>query len=144
MERFGTPLEHGLPGLVHRLFPAPKLLALANEDDLGRLGIVRTRSRAILALAQAAAEGQLRFDRSAPMEDTLAALHRIPGIGPWTTQLIAMRVLAWPDAFAASDIGVLKALGHRDVKRAEEQSLAWKPWRSYAMVQLWRSLESGT
>ena len=55
-----------------------------------------------------------------------------------------MRVLAWPDAFVAGDIGVLKALGHRDAKLAQAQSQAWKPWRSYAVMQLWQSLESGT
>ncbi len=145
VERFSsTPLEHGLPPFVMRSFPSAKVLASATEDELGSLGIVRTRSRAIMALAQAVHEGRVRLDRSVAMDSTLDALRAIRGIGEWTAQLVAMRVLAWPDAFAASDIGVLNALGHRDAKLAEEQSQPWKPWRSYAMVQLWRSLETGT
>jgi AraC family transcriptional regulator of adaptative response / DNA-3-methyladenine glycosylase II len=55
--------------------------------------------------------------------------------------LIAMRVLAWPDAFPASDIGVLNALGTRDAVLAAKQADAWQPWRSYAVMRLWHSLE---
>ena len=59
-------------------------------------------------------------------------------------QLISMRALAWPDAFPATDIGVLNALGTRDVKAVAAQSEAWRPWRSYAVMRLWQSLETGT
>jgi AraC family transcriptional regulator, regulatory protein of adaptative response / DNA-3-methyladenine glycosylase II len=55
-----------------------------------------------------------------------------------------MRALAWPDAFPATDIGVMNALGTRDAKRIEAQSQAWRPWRSYAVMRLWHSLETGT
>jgi AraC family transcriptional regulator of adaptative response / DNA-3-methyladenine glycosylase II len=59
-------------------------------------------------------------------------------------QLIAMRALAWPDAFPASDIGVMNALGTRDAKAVAELSEAWRPWRSYAVMRLWQNLETGT
>jgi len=49
-----------------------------------------------------------------------------------------MRVLAWPDAFPASDIGVLNALGTRDIALAARQADAWQPWRSYAVMRLWQ------
>ena len=94
-----------------------------------------SRRHGDFALAGAAAHVAVNGDGS---------LTALPGIGEWTAQLVAMRVLAWPDAFVASDIGVLKALGHRQAKLAQEQSQAWKPWRSYAVMQLWQSLESGT
>jgi AraC family transcriptional regulator, regulatory protein of adaptative response / DNA-3-methyladenine glycosylase II len=90
------------------------------------------------------AAGRIELHRSAPLQATLQALQALPGIGEWTVQLIAMRALAWPDAFPASDIGVLNALGHRDVKRALAQSQAWRPWRSYAVMRLWHTLETGT
>jgi AraC family transcriptional regulator of adaptative response / DNA-3-methyladenine glycosylase II len=49
--------------------------------------------------------------------------------------------LAWPDAFAASDIGVLNALGTRDPKDAAARAESWRPWRAYALMRLWQSLE---
>ena len=82
--------------------------------------------------------------RGAPLEATLDALRALPGIGEWTVQLIAMRALAWPDAFPATDIGVMNALGTRDAKAVSARAEAWRPWRSYAVMRLWQSLETGT
>ena len=48
-----------------------------------------------------------------------------------------MRVLAWPDAFPASDIGVLNAMGTRDTAAAAARAQVWQPWRSYAVMRLW-------
>ena len=66
-------------------------------------------------------------------------------IGDWSAQLIALRTLAWPDAWPASDIGLLKALGqtggNRDIAAATAQAEAWRPWRGYAVFKLWLSLE---
>jgi AraC family transcriptional regulator of adaptative response / DNA-3-methyladenine glycosylase II len=69
----------------------------------------------------------------------------LPGIGDWTAQLLALRVLGWPDAFPATDIGLLKALGFaqaRDAPQAIALAEHWRPWRSYAVIALWRALES--
>jgi AraC family transcriptional regulator of adaptative response / DNA-3-methyladenine glycosylase II len=136
-ERIATPFAD----LTH-LFPMPQAVLAASEDTLGAMGIVRQRQRALKAVAEALLAGRLELHPAAPLEPTLEALRALPGIGEWSAQLIAMRTLAWPDAFPASDIGVLNALGHRDAKRAEEQSQAWRPWRAYAVMRLWRSLES--
>jgi AraC family transcriptional regulator of adaptative response / DNA-3-methyladenine glycosylase II len=75
---------------------------------------------------------------------TLAPLRALPGIGDWTAQVIAMRALAWPDAFPASDIGVMNALGSRDAESSIATALAeaWRPWRAYAVMRLWQSLET--
>jgi AraC family transcriptional regulator of adaptative response / DNA-3-methyladenine glycosylase II len=66
-------------------------------------------------------------------------LAELPGIGPWTAQYIAMRALRWPDAFPKEDIAILNSLGGVTAKRAEEISQAWQPWRSYAVIHLWRN-----
>jgi AraC family transcriptional regulator, regulatory protein of adaptative response / DNA-3-methyladenine glycosylase II len=138
--RFGTPLATPWPEL-NRLFPTAEALAQADADAIGTLGIVRQRTGALQALARAVAEGRLRLDRHAPLEPTLDALRALPGIGEWTAQLIAMRALAWPDAFPASDIGVLNALGTRDVAAVSATAEAWRPWRAYAVMKLWLDLE---
>jgi AraC family transcriptional regulator of adaptative response / DNA-3-methyladenine glycosylase II len=87
----------------------------------------------------------LPLHRGAPLASTRDALLALPGIGDWTAQLLALRVLGWPDAFPATDIGLLKALGlsqARDAPRAIAMAESWRPWRSYAVIALWRALES--
>jgi len=140
VERFGERLSTPFPDLC-RLFPDAATLAAARAEDLGKLGIVRQRVRALQALAAAVAEGRITLHRGAPLTATMAALRALPGIGEWTTELIAMRALAWPDAFPASDIGVLNALGTRDVRQVKALAEAWRPWRSYAVMGLWQTLE---
>ncbi|MBL8327282.1 MAG: helix-turn-helix domain-containing protein [Rubrivivax sp.] len=143
VEAFGEPITTPHAGL-DRLFPAAPRLAEASADQLGRLGIVRQRVGALQALARAVAEGRIELHPAAPLEPTLQALRALPGIGEWTVQLIALRVLGWPDAFAASDIGVLNALGTRDPREALARAEAWRPWRAYAVIRLWQTLEKPT
>jgi AraC family transcriptional regulator, regulatory protein of adaptative response / DNA-3-methyladenine glycosylase II len=126
---------------LDRLFPSAADIAAADPVRIGRLGIVRQRVAALQALAREVAAGILDLQPTAPLQATLEALRALPGIGEWTVQLMAMRVLAWPDAFAATDIGVLNALGTRDVARVQTQAEAWRPWRAYALMTLWHTLE---
>ncbi|MFN7726469.1 MAG: DNA-3-methyladenine glycosylase 2 family protein [Rubrivivax sp.] len=140
VDRFGEPIATPFADL-NRLFPCATTLAHASPDSLGELGIVRQRVKALQALAGAVASGALQLSPLAPLESTLEALLALPGIGPWTAQLIALRVLAWPDAWPGSDIGLLNALGSRDVAATTAQAEAWRPWRSYAVVRLWTALE---
>jgi AraC family transcriptional regulator of adaptative response / DNA-3-methyladenine glycosylase II len=143
VQRFGAPVETPFAGL-DRAFPAAAAIAAADPADIGTLGIVRQRVRALQALAAAMHGGTLALHRGVALEPTLQALRALPGVGEWTAQLVAMRALAWPDAFPATDIGVLNALGTRDAKLAQQRADAWRPWRSYAVMALWQSLETGT
>jgi AraC family transcriptional regulator of adaptative response / DNA-3-methyladenine glycosylase II len=78
------------------------------------------------------------LEPGAPPEPTIAQLVALPGIGAWTAQYIAMRALRWPDALPKEDIALHNALGGVTAARAEEMSQAWRPWRSYALLHLWR------
>jgi AraC family transcriptional regulator of adaptative response / DNA-3-methyladenine glycosylase II len=143
IERFGTPVQTPWPTL-HRCFPDAATIAAATPESLGELGIVRQRVGALQALARAVVGG-LPLHRGAPLASTQEALLALPGIGDWTVQLLALRVLGWHDAFPATDIGLLKALGltqARDAPQAIAMAEAWRPWRSYAVIALWRALES--
>ncbi|KRC20765.1 DNA-3-methyladenine glycosylase 2 family protein [Acidovorax sp. Root217] len=143
VERLGEPLETPWPELS-RLFPPPSVLARAEGDVLGQMGIVRQRQAAIVALAQAVDSGALALHAGADVAATTAALCALPGIGDWTAQYIAMRVLRWPDAFPAGDVALHKALGVQGQKNparaATEASAAWRPWRSYAVLRAWAEL----
>jgi len=138
---FGTPVASASAGLTH-LFPAAHVVAAA---DLAPIGIPRARAATIRALAAAVADGTLRLDAALDLDDAIARLVAIPGVGEWTAHYIAMRALGEADAFPASDLGLRRALGNgagplaaRDVERMAE---AWRPWRAYAAMHLWATLE---
>jgi len=137
---FGEAIETPFEGLTH-LFPTAARMAPCDASDIARQGVIGTRARAIAALARAIDDGNLRLEPSEPVERTLEALALLPGVGPWTAQYIAMRALAWPDAFPHPDVAVLKAMGETRGARALERAEAWRPWRSYAVLHLWKSLE---
>jgi len=141
VEKLGEPIATPWPDQLGRLFPTPAVLAAADGETLGQMGIVRQRQAAIVALARAVDGGTLALHAGADVEKTTAALCQLPGIGDWTAQYIAMRVLRWPDAFPAGDVALHKALGVQGQKNparaAAEASQAWRPWRSYAVLRAW-------
>jgi len=135
---FGERIETPFPELT-RLSPLASRVANASIDDVAKLGIVSARATSILAMARVVDSGALKLDAGASPEADVAALVALPGIGPWTANYIAMRASRWPDAFPKEDIAVRKSLGSVSPKRAEELSQPWRPWRSYAVMHLWRS-----
>jgi AraC family transcriptional regulator of adaptative response / DNA-3-methyladenine glycosylase II len=136
VQRCGTPLALARSGLTH-LFPAPEVLARA---DLSGLGLTGGRVQALKGLAAACASGDCELRPGSSLEDSVARLVALPGIGEWTAHYAALRALGEPDAFPASDLGLRKAVGgggiisHRELERMAE---AWRPWRGYAALLLW-------
>ncbi len=138
---FGEPVATPFAGL-ERVFPTPAAIAALDPPEIAAVGIIATRARAIVALATALHEGRLRLEPPASVEATIESLQALPGIGPWTAQYIAMRALAWPDAFPHPDVAVLKAMKAKRPAHALESAEAWRPWRAYAVLHLWKSLEA--
>ena len=142
VERVGRPVP-GLEafGLTHT-FPDPPTLATA---DLGGIGMPGARAAAIKAFAAAVDKGDVPLDGSLSLDDLLAAICVVPGLGPWTAGVIALR-LGEPDTFPAADLGLRRAANPGGealttdelVARAE----AWRPHRAAAALHLWLS-ESG-
>lgn len=118
----------------------PATIAQTSLDEIARLGIVSARARAIQAFASACAAGELRFNATLSPEAMMTRLMSLPGIGPWTAHYIAMRALRWPDAFPKEDIAVRNNLGGLTAAEAEARSQSWRPWRSYAVMHIWKSL----
>jgi AraC family transcriptional regulator, regulatory protein of adaptative response / DNA-3-methyladenine glycosylase II len=136
---FGEPLAVGQGDASLRLFPTALRIASLAPEDLVRSGVTSARARALIGLAAAVASKHFRLEPESDVESTVAALIALPGIGAWTANYIAMRALRWPDAFLANDLVVLKALGETRPTRALRRSEAWRPWRSYAVIHLWRN-----
>jgi AraC family transcriptional regulator of adaptative response / DNA-3-methyladenine glycosylase II len=139
--RYGEPLEADR-GLARR-FPSPAALAAADPADFP---FPRVRGEALRALARLVMEGRLDLGAGADQAATCATLLEIRGVGPWTASYIGMRALGDRDAWLAGDVGLrnaLERLGHPgDGAAALRQADAWRPWRSYAVMHLWASLES--
>jgi AraC family transcriptional regulator of adaptative response / DNA-3-methyladenine glycosylase II len=138
-QALGEPLATPFAALA-TLFPDAARVADAPVGRIARLGMPGARARTVLALARAVADGELALLPNADIEATLERLRALPGVGEWTAQYIAMRALAWPDAFPHTDLGVMKALGTKDAKRVLAAAEGWRPWRAYAVMQLWNSL----
>ncbi|MFL1454253.1 AlkA N-terminal domain-containing protein [Marinobacter sp. GN3S48] len=138
--RYGTPLPEDLTagtGITHR-FPEPADLA---AQPLDKLGLPRSRAETLARVAARFAEpGFAELDGSTLLEQ-LAPLR---GIGPWTLNYLALRGLSDPDAFPASDLGILKAAaslgGPANAKALTRHAERWRPWRAYAAQYLWATL----
>jgi AraC family transcriptional regulator of adaptative response / DNA-3-methyladenine glycosylase II len=120
-------------------FPTPAQVAGA---DLRALGIPDARRQALVALAQTALADPLLFQPLGTVEETVARLRTIRGVGEWTAHYIALRAAREPDAFPGSDIGLLRGAARRDGTRPSPAELhgraeRWRPWRAYAAQHLW-------
>jgi AraC family transcriptional regulator, regulatory protein of adaptative response / DNA-3-methyladenine glycosylase II len=132
----GEPIETPHAELTH-LSPLARRVSAATIDEIASLGIIQTRARSLIAIAQEMESGRLTLDAGANPIATIAQLIELPGIGAWTSHYIAMRALRWTDAFPKEDIALRNALGKVSAVRAELLSQPWRPWRSYATVHLW-------
>jgi AraC family transcriptional regulator of adaptative response / DNA-3-methyladenine glycosylase II len=144
VETYGTPLETDVAGLNHTFPSAQDIAALPGDiaNHLGPLGITRTRADTIFILAQKIVNGELDLTFCVQPEAEIKKLMSISGIGAWTAQYIAMRAMGWPDAFPHTDHGVKKALAPRSEDEILQTAEAWRPWRSYATINLWNSLKA--
>jgi AraC family transcriptional regulator of adaptative response / DNA-3-methyladenine glycosylase II len=144
---YGERLADPVGAVTHTWPTADALAAGAAADARAADGgadpwaMPASRRRAIRALAEALASGDVALDPDADRRATEDRLLALPGIGPWTASYIAMRALHDTDAFLPSDLGVKHALDRLGLDSrpaaAELISLAWRPYRAYALQHLW-------
>lgn len=131
---FGEPITDPTGKLTH-LFPTPEALTAA------RFAMPASRQRTLAALINALAARELKLGPGSNRQQALATLKRLPGIGPWTTEIIAMRALGDPDAFPTNDLGVRRGASGLGLPTAPAALTArsdeWRPWRAYAVQHLW-------
>jgi AraC family transcriptional regulator, regulatory protein of adaptative response / DNA-3-methyladenine glycosylase II len=125
-------------GLTH-VFPRPERLAAL---DPATLPMPRSRATALVSLARAVAADPQIFRIGRSLDEVVAQLRAMKGIGEWTAQYIAMRELREPDAFPSADVGLQRAMAGTDGRRPTARELLaraerWRPWRAYAAQHLW-------
>jgi AraC family transcriptional regulator, regulatory protein of adaptative response / DNA-3-methyladenine glycosylase II len=135
-ERHGKPAPGLQPlGLSH-VFPSAHDLA---RNDLSGIGLTRGRAQAVQAFAQAVAADAVRLDRSVSLDQLVASITAVPGLGPWTAHYLALR-LGERDAFPTQDHGLQRALQptvSATKSTVDELAQQWTPWRATAAIHLW-------
>ncbi|WP_030946898.1 AlkA N-terminal domain-containing protein [Streptomyces sp. NRRL S-646] len=133
----GDPIDDPEGGLTH-LFPTPEALAALDPESLA---MPRTRRTTFTTLVRQLADGTVHLGPESDWPETRAQLLALPGFGPWTVDVIAMRALGDPDAFLPTDLGIRRAaqdLGLPSTPSAlTARAAAWRPWRAYAVQYLW-------
>lgn len=129
-----------------------KRIVEAGETPLRRAGLSGAKARAVLGLADARLRGRLGRRRTGePISDESLeqALLRVPGVGPWTVQMVLIfglgRLDIWPVGDYGMRRGLARVLGTDEVPSArdcERLGDAWRPYRSIASYYLWRIAEA--
>ena len=128
-------------GPLTHLFPTPAAIVEVADRDPAAFAMPHGRRRALVALAESVERGEVVIDAGADPPELRRSLVRLPGIGPWTAEYVAMRALRDPDAFMPTDLGIRRAARAvglpDDPAHLVAATESWRPWRSYAMVHLW-------
>ena len=132
--RHGEPVLDPEGALTH-LFPAPEALS-----DL-ELAMPGGRANTLMSLVATLRSGSVDLTPGGDRVRSLAALEALPGIGPWTRDVVAMRALGDPDAFPVGDLGVRRGAAELGMPGARSALVShaerWRPWRAYAVQHLW-------
>jgi AraC family transcriptional regulator, regulatory protein of adaptative response / DNA-3-methyladenine glycosylase II len=141
VQRYGEALPVAVAPGLERLFPTPDVLA---DADLRALGITTARAESIRGVARAVLDGRVDFRVEQSLDEFVVRWVALPGIGEWTAHYMAMRALSHPDAFPAADLILRRAASCGDdmlsTKALTTLAEAWRPWRAYAVMHLWRSM----
>lgn len=131
---YGTPSPSGLT-----IFPTPEVIAAAPHEELrSAIGVTRTRAATVQHVARAVVDG-LELHPAADHAALRRQLLALPGIGPWSADYLAVRVLRDSDAFTPGDLVARRAMGGPSIRDAARLSEAWRPYRAYALFHLWTS-----
>jgi AraC family transcriptional regulator of adaptative response / DNA-3-methyladenine glycosylase II len=140
VQRYGARIAFG-DGSDAPLFPPPETIA---DADLATIGLTRQRAATLRGVARAVCDGVVSFRPEQTLDQFVASWTHLPGIGAWTAHYIAMRALSDPDAFPAADLVLRKAVADDgtsvSTRVLEQMADAWRPWRAYAVLHLWRSV----
>ncbi len=141
VQHYGGTLPVAVAPGLERLFPTPEVLA---DADLRALGVTTARAESIRGVARAVLDGRVDFRVEQSLDEFVERWVALPGIGEWTAHYMAMRALSHPDAFPAADLILRRAAARGEdmlsTKALTTLAEAWRPWRAYAVMHLWRSM----
>jgi DNA-3-methyladenine glycosylase II len=120
----------------------PTAIQNCNDEDMRALGLSRQKIGYARALANAGIDFEALHEK--PLDDVIAELTAVSGIGVWTAEIYAMFRLHRADVFAHADLALQEAARHLfdldkrpTPKVMREMADQWRPWRSVAARLLW-------
>lgn len=135
-----TRLQEGLGAVT------PSTVLTHDIDRLKRFGLSTPKARYVIALAEAASEGRIDFNRLRELDDAaaMAELIALKGIGRWTAEVYLMFCEGRRDLFPAGDLALQEGLrmAEGSQERMSEKALyarseRWRPYRGVAAHLLW-------
>lgn len=132
-------------------FPTPERLLAVPEDELRACGLSRAKTTYVRDAARAWIAGDIphRELTDAPDEVVIDELVKLRGVGRWTAEMVLIFSLQRPDVLAVDDLGIRVAVQRAyglAARPGQEEVLSigepWRPYRSYASLYLWRSLQA--
>ena len=139
-----------LENLLNKEMTPNKLLSIADEE-LRSIGLSMNKVNYIKNIAHAIQNGHLKLDELYKLneQEIRECLTKIKGIGSWTVDMFLIFSLHFPDIFSFGDAGLNKAIqnlyGNNNILTKQqifEITEHWRPFRSYACLYLWRSLDN--
>jgi AraC family transcriptional regulator of adaptative response / DNA-3-methyladenine glycosylase II len=131
-EALGEPIQDQA-GTLNRLFPTPEAIV---ADAGASLRGPAVRKQAILAVAQALSNGKLAPHTGMSSTELRRRLLELPGVGPWTSDYVALRFLGDPDVLLDTDLVVKRGAESLGIDLKDTSRFA--PWRSYLCLRLWQ------
>jgi DNA-3-methyladenine glycosylase II len=134
--------------------PTPEQIIATPPPTLRSIGLSNAKVSYVQNVARFAMEQGMEHKKLSKMtdEEVIAYLTQIKGVGRWTAEMLLMFALGREDVFAIDDLGIQNAmirmykLDREDKKEFREKMLKisgkWSPYRSYACMYLWRSLDN--
>jgi DNA-3-methyladenine glycosylase II len=128
----------------------PKKLIETSDENLRAIGISNAKVSYLKNLSLAILQGTLDLDKLDLMQDdeVMKQLTAIKGIGNWTAEMFLIFSLNRPDVFSDGDGGLYRAVKkayklEKDPTRQQLQEISdkWRPYRTFASLYLWKSLE---
>ncbi|HSR89114.1 MAG TPA: DNA-3-methyladenine glycosylase [Candidatus Udaeobacter sp.] len=132
-------------------FPSPKQILAKSDRHLRSAGMSWSKASYVKNLAKATQERVVNFKDLEKLKDEeiIEMLVKVKGVGRWTAEMFLIFSLGRPDIFSPGDLGLRNAIkklyGLRQdpsPKKLHKISSRWQPYRTYASLYLWASLDN--
>lgn len=132
-------------------YPTPERVSMLEYEDLRKLQFSQRKAEYVIDTSRLIAKGELDLNELSMKTDDeiIEELTKIRGIGYWTAENILLFGLGRKNLFPIKDVGIqnaLKNLYKLDQKPSLEDMIhyseTWSPYKSYASLYLWESLNN--
>jgi DNA-3-methyladenine glycosylase II len=130
--------------------PTPEQILAIDDDTFRAAGNSYNKIKYIKGICAAVIDKEIDLEslREKGDEEVISTLITLKGVGRWTAEMFLMFSLNREDVFSLGDLGLRNAVAklygvdRDDLKKIEEISQQWKPYRSLASRYLWKSLDN--